>query len=180
MIPYYNQFSTLYCIRPYSVDDGWGNIIIKNDYTTDTISFSGYRISDSSNSLPIYEPDTYIQVSGSTYNNRNYKVVASTTSYIDVDTALTTELVGANITITNKWAFLGNIQEMNAKHQPVLEGEMYIGDYKLFSAVDIDIKVLDRIFDGTNYYEVISISNKTNNIYMDAYKYCVIKRGEYA
>lgn len=175
MIPYGDLFITYSCIRPVKTIV-MGVPVESNNYTADTISFLSNIISDSTSSLPILELGTYITVSGSLYNDGMYLITNSTTSALTVNINLVTETVGALITLSNEWTFTGMIQEINAYHKPVAETELTIGDYKLFCDVNEDIKINDRIYDGTEYYEVKNVCDKTYTRYMDEYKYCLLKK----
>jgi hypothetical protein len=175
MLPYEVQLSTLYIIRPYNINNE--GINEENlSYTASTLSFNNNRLTDSIGALPIYEIGTKINISGSDNNDGNYTIILSTVNYLEINDYFTTELEGEEIKLTNKWEFLGNIQEINSRHKPIADAEMEVGDFKLFTKLETNIKINDKINDGTYDYDVKDVVNKTLVKYMDAYKYCLLKK----
>lgn len=69
-------------------------------YAAMTISFSGHTISDSASGLGVFSQDTRIQISGSADNDGFVNVTNVAAGVITVLETLTTESVGAGVTLS--------------------------------------------------------------------------------
>jgi hypothetical protein len=176
MIPYEDIFSNLYCIRPFILNKD-GDSEEHNNFVSSTLSFSSNRIVDSAGLLPTYEIGTEICIENSDSNDGTYIVNLSTSNYLEVKDYFTTEIEGTEITLINKWQITGYIEEINAKHKPIAEAEIESGDYKLFTSINTDIKINDKIFNGLQYFDVKNVVNKILTRKLSQYKYCLLKIG---